>query len=219
MSGSPWKLDPLAVAVDVERGHALVTHRVAGPGTRFVAGALDFFIRIPPMLLAGYFISRAGEQATWQQQAGLAAAALFALEFLYGFAFEAATSGQTPGKNACACRVVNANGSPATLSQFFIRNVARLVDILPAVYLAGGVACWISPQRQRLGDRFAGTIVVFDDSLRDMLRNDVVPDSVYSTSEDAYLLESVLLRGHSFREEVYRPLIKQLAQYFYRKYS
>lgn len=219
MAASPWRLDPFASAIDLDRGEQVATHRLAGTGTRFLAGLIDLTVRMPAFLLAGFLIVRQGDQLTWTQRVCGATAALFAIEFIYFFLFEVFTRGQTPGKNACTCRVVRASGGVATISQLFIRNVLRVIDFLPAFYILGGAVAWSGGRQQRIGDRIAGTVVVFDDSLREMLRSDVVPESVYSTSVDAYLLESVLLRGHFFREEVQEPLVRQLASYFFRKYG
>jgi uncharacterized RDD family membrane protein YckC len=46
----------------------------------------------------------------------------------------------------------------------FVRNTLRLVDSIP-VYLIGVVSIVLSPQRQRLGDRLAGTIVLRESTL------------------------------------------------------
>jgi uncharacterized RDD family membrane protein YckC len=41
-----------------------------------------------------------------------------------------------------------------------VRNVARLVDEMPFFYLLGLVSILIGPRGQRVGDRFARTLVV-----------------------------------------------------------
>jgi hypothetical protein len=40
------------------------------------------------------------------------------------------------------------------------RNLLRFVDALPLMYFVGGVACWLSPMCQRLGDIAANTVVL-----------------------------------------------------------
>jgi hypothetical protein len=55
--------------------------------------------------------------------------------------------------------VVDAQGLRLQLSQVMLRNLLRLVDMLPAVYLVGGIACFCSRNCQRLGDLAAGTVV------------------------------------------------------------
>jgi hypothetical protein len=55
---------------------------------------------------------------------------------------------------------MDAEGLKLQLPQIVIRNLLRAVDLLPGVYFVGGLACWLSPKCQRLGDIAANTIVV-----------------------------------------------------------
>lgn len=68
--------------------------------------------------------------------------------------------GQTVGKRLLGLRVVDARGLRLEPSQVIVRNLLRFVDLLPAFYLVGGVACVWSRRRQRLGDLGAGTVVI-----------------------------------------------------------
>jgi uncharacterized RDD family membrane protein YckC len=90
---------------------------------------------------------------------GLAAIVYFTL-------FEGIT-GATLGKFLLGIRVVNEDGSKVTWSNSIVRNVSRLVDEFPYFipYLVGAIAVWNSPTRQRLGDRWAHTVVVTHASL------------------------------------------------------
>ena len=83
----------------------------------------------------------------------------FAISVGYGIALEWRWHGQTLGKRVVGLRVVDAHGLRLQLSQVILRNLLRLVDILPAIYLVGGLACFCSRNCQRLGDLAAGTIV------------------------------------------------------------
>jgi uncharacterized RDD family membrane protein YckC len=68
--------------------------------------------------------------------------------------------GATLGKLATNLRVVRDNdGGPIGWSAAIIRNVLRLIDGL-VLYVVGFIAVCVSPKRQRVGDRVAGTIVV-----------------------------------------------------------
>lgn len=66
--------------------------------------------------------------------------------------------GQTIGKNAMGSRVLLADGSKAGFGAASIRNVVRIVDFLGI----GPLMILSSEQRQRLGDKLAGTVVVRD---------------------------------------------------------
>jgi len=83
----------------------------------------------------------------------------FVISVGYGIALEWRWHGQTLGKRVMGLRVVDAQGLRLQLSQVILRNLLRLVDMLPLVYLVGGVASFCSRNCQRLGDLAAGTIV------------------------------------------------------------
>lgn len=91
---------------------------------------------------------------------GLLTVAFFAVSTGYNMVFEYVWRGQTPGKRLMRLRVVDAGGMPLTLGQIILRNLVRVVDELPLIYLVGGSAMMVSRHAQRLGDLAAGTIVV-----------------------------------------------------------
>lgn len=86
--------------------------------------------------------------------------AYFAISILYAIAAEWAWRGQTVGKRLFGLRVVDASGLRLEPAQVVVRNLLRLVDMLPVLYLVGGISCVLSGKRQRLGDLAAGTVVV-----------------------------------------------------------
>ena len=67
----------------------------------------------------------------------------------------------TPGKTLNGLRVASVDDRPLTLRSVFLRNVLRLIDVLPGMYLLGGVLVMSSGLSQRLGDRAGHTTVVF----------------------------------------------------------
>ena len=83
----------------------------------------------------------------------------FAVSVGYGIVLEWRWHGQTLGKRVVGLRVVDAQGLRLQLSQVVLRNLLRVVDMLPIAYLVGGLACFFSRNCQRLGDLAAGTIV------------------------------------------------------------
>lgn len=67
---------------------------------------------------------------------------------------------QTPGKAVFNLRVVSSEGGLPKRSQIALRTVARLIDVLPMLYIFGFVVLLASGGRgQRLGDRIARTRV------------------------------------------------------------
>ena len=68
--------------------------------------------------------------------------------------------GATLGKRLAGLRVTDLEGRRIGWQAATLRNLARLLDALPFLYLLGGVLTLSSRQHQRLGDRFAGTLVL-----------------------------------------------------------
>ncbi len=83
-----------------------------------------------------------------------------ALALSYFYVCEALT-GQTLGKRHMGLRVQSAAGGPAGLNAVSARNVLRLIDQLPVLYLVGLlVAIVTGGRRRRIGDWLGGTVVV-----------------------------------------------------------
>jgi len=72
--------------------------------------------------------------------------------------------GRTLGKKLVGIVVVTVDLEAIGLGRSALRNVARVIDSIPA-YLIGIVAVMLSRRRQRLGDRLAGTVVLRESSL------------------------------------------------------
>jgi uncharacterized RDD family membrane protein YckC len=68
--------------------------------------------------------------------------------------------GASLGKLLTGLRVVRVDGRPLGLSSVLVRNLLRLIDALPVLYLVGGVLVLMTASSQRLGDLVAGTTVV-----------------------------------------------------------
>lgn len=83
---------------------------------------------------------------------------LVLMAFLYFFLQEAAF-GTTLGKAIMGLRVIDENGSRLTLQAALIRNVLLFLDAALSLLVAG-ISMAVSPNRQRVGDRFAHTLVV-----------------------------------------------------------
>jgi uncharacterized protein len=80
---------------------------------------------------------------------------------VYATALEAAF-GATLGKLAAGIRVVDRDGKRISTRQAIMRNLARPIDAFPwfVPYLLGAIFVWNSPTRQRIGDRWANTVVI-----------------------------------------------------------
>lgn len=132
---------------------------------RMLACALDYLlIGLPlvPLLpvmppdAAGRLL--VGEQGLVDQML-LFLVARLVLVLVY-FTVAEAAFGRTLGKHLLGLEVRTETGGRMTLLQSFIRNILRLVDEFPALYLLGLVLILVGPRPQRLGDRLARTLVV-----------------------------------------------------------
>lgn len=71
------------------------------------------------------------------------------------------TGGQTLGKRLFKVRVVRSDGSRVGFGPALARNVLRLIDVLPFLYIVGFIAIFATgARRQRIGDLAASTVVV-----------------------------------------------------------
>jgi uncharacterized RDD family membrane protein YckC len=132
---------------------------LAGPFSRMLAFAVD----LAAILAAGTLLARLAaplELISADAEQTAITVLYFALSLLYGILTEWLWRGQTIGKRLLGLRVVEANGLRLRPSQIVIRNLLRFVDLLPGLYLVGGVSCILSARRQRLGDIAASTIVI-----------------------------------------------------------
>jgi uncharacterized RDD family membrane protein YckC len=83
---------------------------------------------------------------------------LAVLVFVYYFFLEGLLSA-TLGKLLLGLRVYDKNGDMCSFGASLRRNIFRFVDWSPFLYIVGVVAILVSRDRQRIGDRIAGTIV------------------------------------------------------------
>jgi uncharacterized RDD family membrane protein YckC len=135
----------------------------AGVALRFVAVLIDGIVLIVPIvvitLLTGDW-SSTNENGT--HTVGVSAGGWW--PFLVIFAYYVGSellAGKTLGKHAVGLRVVDVNGDAIGLGQALLRNILRVVDGF-LFYLVAAISVWSSPQRQRVGDRVANTVVVCD---------------------------------------------------------
>jgi uncharacterized RDD family membrane protein YckC len=128
--------------------------RLAGLGSRFASDLLDSVIKFLA-ILAMYGLTL----VTGFGGAAFAIGA-FVVYFGYDVFFETVFDGRTPGKRSQGTRVVRSGGQSIGFVASAIRNVLRLIDVLPAFYGVGGVAILQSKNNQRVGDMAAGTLVI-----------------------------------------------------------
>ena len=78
----------------------------------------------------------------------------------YPVAFETATRGRSVGKIVMGLRVVSDDGGPERFRQVLFRALASVVEIWMFLGSPAVICSMLSPKAKRIGDIFAGTIVV-----------------------------------------------------------
>ena len=147
---------------------------IAGIGSRFLAILADTVIQIiAEILLILFFLlfTSAAQRDHFGELSDTAAKWLFAVLLLAQFLlfwgyfslFEAFWNGQTPGKRLVKIRVIKDSGRQITLFEALVRNLLRVVDMIPPyLYFVGIITMLCNRQQKRLGDFVAGTIVVHE---------------------------------------------------------
>ncbi len=136
---------------------------LAGLGSRFTAYLLDVLIQMVALIVfvlaLGALLHNSGETG---QLVAIGALYLFiAFDFIgYFVLFDMLWSGRSPGKRMTGLQVVRVDGGPVGFWSSVLRNVLRLVDIMPTGYLVGSILVLATPRNQRLGDLAGGTVVV-----------------------------------------------------------
>jgi uncharacterized RDD family membrane protein YckC len=170
---------------------------LASIGNRFLAALIDHFIQILTMVflstLAGFILRGYGltslrdldevtpELAKWAY--AILTIIVFLVFAAYFVFFEWLWNGQTPGKRLLKLRVIREDGRPITFWEVLTRNLIRIFDMFPGLYSIGLIAVFLSNRDQRIGDLFAGTVVVRE-------RTDEAPTFAETfsnpTSDDAF---------------------------------
>ncbi len=151
---------------------------LASIGNRFLAVAIDHFIQYFSIFVitwAAFSVTgvtgslKTGSAATiFDQTPKWTIAILIIVLFLvftgYFVLFEWLWNGQTPGKRWLKLRVIREDGRPITFWEALARNILRLFDTFPGffipIYSIGLITIFMNQRDQRIGDLFAGTVVV-----------------------------------------------------------
>lgn len=132
---------------------------LAGPFARMLAWIMDIVVVmtiwsvIRPLLNLFAFISIDFASA-------LSFLLSFALTTGYSIMLEWLWNGQTIGKRMLRLRVIDESGGRLQFAQVVVRNLLRMVDVLPGLYFIGGTTALLTRRAQRLGDLAAGTVVI-----------------------------------------------------------
>lgn len=170
-----------------------IEHRLAGPGTRYLAWFIDGIIvnvlsivLILALIWLGFISSGLFDGAEKKAEdmfrkdpermvayfMGIAMLIFGLGSFFYYGLSELLWRGQTLGKSLCQIRVVKLNGFSLDAVSIFVRSIFRVADHLPPLCFVP----MLSKYRQRFGDMVAGTIVISSEAedlteIREQLSN------------------------------------------------
>jgi uncharacterized RDD family membrane protein YckC len=141
---------------------------LAGPGSRSYAFIIDWHIRV--LLALAWYVGAAQGLTGGLSLAGASAATVSAIVLpalaiycLYHPLLEVLQHGSTPGKRMAGVRIVASDGGAPTVAALLVRNLLRLVDMLPVLYLVGLMSCMLTRRHVRIGDLIAGTELVLEE--------------------------------------------------------
>lgn len=142
-----------------------ISFTAASVGERILAYLIDWVIKIAYIIVIYQimfnllnFDKLIRDMDQWSQ---IAVVAIFYLPVVfYTLIFETLLDGQTIGKRIMKIQVAKIDGYQASLSDFVIRWLFRIVDLNMLSGVVALIAIVTSPKNQRLGDMTAGTVVI-----------------------------------------------------------
>ncbi|MGH8495581.1 MAG: RDD family protein, partial [Gammaproteobacteria bacterium] len=156
---------------DTEIPSAVRSVTFASLGSRFVAQILDALAMFGVFFVVGSFFAMLFGGATEGgfELTGIAGGLFIAVEIvlvLGYFVICEARWGATLGKLAAGIRVQSTTGQRIGYGAALVRNLMRVVDMLPGFYLTGVISILLTKRKQRLGDLVADAVVVRPESGR-----------------------------------------------------
>ena len=133
-----------------------ISIRPAGFAVRATAFLIDAAIRVLFLMTCAGVLAAGGRFG-----GGLFFIFIFVLNWLYPVIFELTPAAATPGKRIMGLVVLMANGLPITPAGCLIRNLMRVVDVLPLCYAFGIVTILLRGDSRRIGDLAGGTVVAY----------------------------------------------------------
>jgi len=132
-------------------------YELASVGDRIVAAIIDRVIIVAYVIIIAF-------STGLMSNAGTGGYIFFAILFLpaafYSLLSETFLNGQSVGKKVMGIKVISLNGNQATFSQYLLRWIFRLVDMLILSGLIAVIVVASTEKHQRIGDLVAGTTII-----------------------------------------------------------
>lgn len=223
-------MDPTVTRLAVTTPELITFHyQTAGMASRALAWLIDqaIILGLRIALLMALLSMRAYGIAVFL-------ALMLLVDFGYFTWFEWRKNGRTPGKRLMGIHVACVSGARLEPGDVLLRNLLRVIDSLPVLMLTGAVVAWIDPQRRRLGDLAAGTVVVrasrgelpadmfvADNRLNSFWVDVAVRSRIHArvTREERDLLMDLVMRRDQLDPLPRQALFRQALAYFGGRYN
>jgi uncharacterized RDD family membrane protein YckC len=139
--------------------HIDIDYPVAGLGERIAARAIDLGIFLVLYILL-FLVVLAIASILPRNLILVVYLTMTAIFVFYSLLCEIFMNGQTIGKRIMKIKVISLDGSQATLGQYFIRWLFRLVDFWITGQVGGLLCIALTENKQRIGDIVAKTGVI-----------------------------------------------------------
>lgn len=134
--------------------------RVAQFPSRMLALALDLLIQLALLLLLVFLVGSILSTADSAAAAAITVTTIVLVLVGFPTLVETLTRGRSVGKIAAGLRVVRDDGGPVRFRHSFVRALFMLVDFWLTSGAVGLIASLASARGKRVGDQFAGTVVI-----------------------------------------------------------
>ena len=134
--------------------------RVAQFPSRTLALALDLLLQLGAFLLLVLFASAISSKVDPAAGAAISLVSVVAIIVGLPTLIETLTRGRSLGKLAAGLRVVRDDGGPVRFRHSFVRALFMVVDFWISFGAVGLISALVSTRAKRLGDHFAGTVVI-----------------------------------------------------------
>ncbi|MGW0396177.1 RDD family protein [Streptomyces sp. NPDC003042] len=146
---------------DLVTGDAVVLGlRPARLPSRALAILLDLAVYVGGYLVVSIGLTVASADLDEAAQAAVTVASVLLVLVGVPIAVETLTHGRSLGKLACGLRVVREDGGPIRFRHALVRGAMGVVELLLTVGTVACIASLVSERGRRLGDVFAGTLVI-----------------------------------------------------------
>lgn len=137
--------------------HVDIDYPVAGLGERIVARLIDLGIFLGVLIVS--LLTLGSDHVGPNVYTGFII--LYGICYVfYNLFYEIFLNGQSIGKKIMKIKVISIDGSQASVGQYFIRWIFRLVDFALTAQVGGLFCVILSDNKQRIGDIVAGTTVI-----------------------------------------------------------